>query len=294
MPEVVAGTAILLTAHGPAPAAELVAGKDQLWVVTHHGALALADLLSISDPLPTRLWRLLTAVGEIALPEGAYVSTDGGRFLGGDEVEDLLRRGADVDVDVISPSDVEFSTGSSDRGRAHVVRNVLAVLPHGTVQIPVANGAAKAVEPAVKAMLKAASVPYRRTCDDRWLAFALRDLPQPPAIARRGFGKQADALLLATAWEPAGDGVASRIRLRDAPLLQRLIAALVGAGRAFEVKWTPKYSPVECRVRVLEEAPWGAFATVDAATPATGSAYQLKLRGSGRPIVALGVTTSQL
>lgn len=294
MPELVAATAFVLTARGPSPPDALVAGEDQIWVVTHTGALSLTELQSVSGPEPRQIWRLLTAVGEVALPDGAYVSTDGGRFLAGAEVAELLRRGQEVDVDVVSPSDVEFSAGGAAGGREQLVRDVLAVLPRKRVQIPAGNGAAAAVEAATEAMLKTARLSYRRTHDERWLVYALDDLPDTTQARRADFEKQAEALLLATAWEPDGDGVVSRVRLQDSLLLQRLFVALVGARQAFEVKWTPKYAPVECRVRVLLEPPWGAFAAVDAATLDTGEALELALRGRGRPVVSLAVTTSQL
>jgi hypothetical protein len=264
-----------------------------MWVVRRDGALGLAAVRSVSAPAPARAWRLLTAVGQLALPEGAYVSTGGGRFLTGSEVDDLLQRGQEVDLDVISPSDVEYPALRAG-GQAKAVKHALGALHGATIQVPVSNGTADVVDAPLVALLDSAGVEYRRRVDGRWLAFTLQGLPPASTLASGAFAEQADTLLLATAWEANEGRITSRIRAGDSIVLQCLIAALVGDHRPYEVKWTPKYSPVECRIRPVEEPSIGAFVEVDAVVPATGMAFELNLASAGRPVVGLTVTTSRL
>jgi hypothetical protein len=231
--------------------------------------------------------------GHLVLPEGAYVSAAGGQFLTGAEVARSIERGQDVDIDVISPDDVEFPDLSDALG-GDAVRQALGTLPNSTIQIPVANRAAQAVQARLEALLDSGGIERRRTVNGRWLAFRLDDLPAAQTFLSGAYAEQAEALLLATAWEPNGDQVISRVRVGDSVLLQCLVAALVGAGGRYEVKWTPKYAPVECRIRSGHAVRFGAFVEVDPVLRTTTATYELDLAGSGRPIVALAVTTSML
>jgi hypothetical protein len=286
----VADDAFLLSERGPVTTPFLEPGEDRLWIVDRNGAFVLSEVRAVSSGANADAWRLLTAAGDLVLPAGARVTTSDGA-LSGAEIDASLQGGKGVRVDIVTVDDVPAPVPMKAT-QDEVVRSALAALPGRVIQLPQDDAVAGAIGADLARLLRLTEVRFRRIEDERWLAFVLESLTATPQGCRSSFGIQADTLSMATAWASHGDGVESRVRVADHRLRRRLLAAHVGAGRPFELRWLPGYRPVDSRVRTSTDRPWAARIPVHAASRDRATAVEIELAGSGDPIVSLAVITS--
>ena len=275
---------------GPVLTQWLEPASDRLWVVDRNGAFALASIRGISAGSEMQACRLLTAAGDIVLSHSGLAMTADGP-LTGDEIAARLQAAATVRLDIVVPTDLPAVEARIAPTR-EIYRSCLATLPEHIIQLPRADGLADALRANVEHVLEQAEV--RATCieDERWITFVLPAVKAERVGCRAGFDTQADVLAMTTAWAAHAEGIESRIRLGDHRLRRRLLAALAGAARSFEVKWLPGYHPVDSRIRPLGDREWPARVPVHAAIRGTARVVTVELGTSGDPIVNLAIVTS--
>jgi hypothetical protein len=285
----VAADAFLLSEAGPALPQWLEPSRDRVWVVDRRGAFVLTDLRDVKTGPEVIVRRLLTPAGDVVVPDGSLVMTSEGPTTGA-EVESDLKRGRPVRLDVVSPADLPPAKKRRVTEKKALC-SCFAVLPHRIIQLPRSNGVADAAASDLQRLLRRADVGFTRVEDDRWIVFRLEAIAAGVEVCRAGFAAQADALGLATAWAVHGDGFESRVRLGDHHLRRRLLVALAGAGRGYEVKWLPGYRPVESRVRPLAGREWPARVPVISALRDVARVVGLDLARDADPIVSLAVVS---
>ena len=283
----VAEDAFLITETGPAITPCLNPADDRVWAVDRNGALVLADIRADDVQSEVEAWRLLTPAGDVVVPENTLAMTSDGPMLGR-ELENRARNQGVVRLDVVTGTDLPPAVPRS-ADLADIYRSSLAALPRGVVQLPHTDGVADTVGPELEQILQASSVRFRRVEDQRWLAFLLEPLTSTREASRADYPAQLDVLSKATAWANSTEGVESRIRIGDQKLRRRLLAAHVGAGHAFEVKWIPGYYPVESRVRPLGDRSWPARVPVQAVTRESTRVVKLETERAVDLIVSLAV-----
>lgn len=282
--------AFLLGETGPVATPWLEPGEDRVWVVDRNGAFTLAPVRGVGSRNETDAWRVLTAAGDLVVPVDVLINTSDGPMSGA-EIDQKLRSDKAVRVDVVTADDLPPParvTAPTDE----VVRSCLAALPGRVVQLPRDDEVADAIGPEIEELLLASGVRFHRIEDERWLAFVM----EPLTATRRGscssFTLQADVLSKATAWAIHENGTDSRVRVTDHRLRRRLLAALVGAGQPFEVKWLPGYRPVDSRIRATGDRPWPARIPVHSMSHERCAVVDVDLGASGDPIVSLAVLGS--
>jgi hypothetical protein len=283
----IAEDVFLMSETGPVLIQWLEPGQDRIWVVDRNGAFVLAGVRDVKTASKVDARRLLTPAGDVLLPDGSLVMTAEGPTTGA-EIEFDLKRGRPVRVDIVSPTDLP-PPKKRRIAEKEALCSCFAALPNRMIQLPRSNGAADSVSSDLQRLLKRAGVRFRCVEDDRWTAFILEATTVRAAGCRAEFGIQADALALATAWAVHDDGVESRVRLGDHGLRRRLLVALAGAGRGFEVKWVPGYRPVESRVRPLTGREWPARVPVISVLREMARVVGVDIAGHGDPIVSLAV-----
>jgi hypothetical protein len=286
----IAEDAFLLSETGPVPIRWLEPGRDKIWVVDRNGAFALVSVRDMKTGAEVDARRLLTTAGDVLLTDNNLVMTAEGP-TSGVEIESELRRGRTARLDIVSPTDLPSPKKRRIR-EAEALCSCFAALPNRVIQLPRSNGAAEAVSSELHRLLKRAGVRFKRVEDERWTSYIVEPTTAQAEPCRGEFATQADALVLATAWAVHDDGLESRVRLGDHSLRRRLLMALAGAERGFEVKWLPGYRPVESRVRPLGGREWPARVQVISAVRETARFVGLDIGSEGDPIVSLAVLTA--
>jgi hypothetical protein len=289
---VIAEDAFLISETGPVLTPWVEPGQDRVWVVDRYGAFALVMVRSVQSHTVRAAWRLLTPAGDVLLPDGVLAMTSDGP-IAGREVEKRLRSEIPVRLDVIATNDLPVA-GGRQASMEEVWRSCLAALPRRVIQLPRADGLADAIGPPLQRLLGDLQVRFRRDEDERWLAIILAPISPTRGGCRADFQTQANVLEQITAWSRLDDHLESRVRLGDHLLRRRLLAALVGARRAFEVRWLPGYHPVEARVRGMADHGWPARVPVLAAISEKARVISVELDGIGDPIVSLAVVAAAI
>jgi len=265
---------------------------DEILLVRPDGTLALSQVTAIA---PARAdaeisaWRLLTPIGDIVLTGGSRVMTREGP-LSASQIAGRLDRGLAVRLEVLSPVDLPVGRGATIPER-EVYRACLASLAQPVIQLPGELARERSLDDRIQALLKEASLRFRRIEDERWLAYAFESARPRPEAGRSRHEAQVQALLLATAWID-GEAPVSRTRLEDQRARRRLLAALATQGRGFEVRWLPSYYPVEARVRVDDDVVRRPFVPVHALLPESDQPVRVETSGGGHLVLDLAVVTA--
>jgi hypothetical protein len=265
---------------------------DEILLVRPDGTLALSQVTAIASTradAETRAWRLLTAIGDIVLTGGSRVMTREGP-LSASQIAGRLDRGLAVRLEVLSPIDLPVGRGATIPER-EVYRACLASLARPVIQLPSELARERALDDRIQALLKEASLRFRRIEDERWLAYALESVRPRPKAGRSRHEAQVQALLLATAWID-GESPVSRTPLDDRRARRRLLAALATQGRGFEVKWLPSYYPVEARVRVDDDVVRRPFVPVHTLLLESDQPVRVETSGGGHLVLDLAVVTA--
>jgi hypothetical protein len=283
--------AFLLTESGPALTESLRAGEDSVWQVDRNGSLVLAAVTGKREMDEQDCWRILTPAGDIVVPDGTLLMTSEGP-LSGVEIVDLVERDRVVRVDVVASTDLPKPKPKRASENA-VLRSCLRELPNGLIQLPRANGVADELADEIEDVLARADVSYTVCEHERWVALLIDDVVDDSSGGRAQFRLQADVLAMLTAWVAHDDHYESRVRLEDHRLLLRLVAALVGAARPFEVKWLPAYRPVEARIRILDDRQWPARVPVIRAAFERAATLELSTSLPGDLVVNLAILSTK-
>lgn len=268
------------TASGPWLAGDLPA-TAKLVIIGPDGRLATSDISKIAAPAERQGVLLLTAAGEIHLDAGSAISMRGARVFAATAAAEVIA-GRAARIELAHPRDLSASTPDGDLPAA--TRRALALLDPPVVRMPRRLDA----DNNLRQLLDDAAVPYVNASDDRWTALAF----DPASVSRWTGPLQAvDALVLQaiTAWVRPCPGVTvCRTTTEQARLRCRLVAALAAAGTPATVTWTPKYGPVETRIRA---GTGNAFTTATGAEKLVMPCVDIHTQDQGSAIADLAIVS---
>lgn len=261
---------------------------DEILLIRSNGTLVLSRVTAMTADHADEgigTWRLLTPIGDIVIAGNSRVMTRDGP-LSASDIACRLDRGVPVRLEVLSPLDLPVAHSASVP-EGQVYRACLSGLARPVIQMP----GELALDDQIQALLREASLRFRRIEDERWLVYTFEPARPAPKAGRCRHEAQVHALSLTTAWTDNGVQV-SRTRFEDWRPRRRLLAALATLGRGFDVKWLPSYYPVEARIRPDEEVVRRPFVPIHALLPESDRHVSLETAGSGHLVLSLAVVTA--
>jgi hypothetical protein len=288
-PRAVASDALVITPTGPLSAGSLRRG-DEFVVLQGNGHLARACLTEEATSLESPCMRVLTDIGDVAVPAKETILTKTGPMLG----EDLRAAFHAVrfpHVEVLGIQDIaEAAPWPRVRTPQRLTRKGALAALRSVGQGFSAMPAAAAVEhgPTVTGILKTAGVEWTQHADDRWCSWTWLLAEKSGPNIEVAY-PTADSLLALTAWS---DG-SSRTVLSQHRLRAKTIASLAWERRAAKVAWTPGYRPVEARIAVAP-ATVSPYAQVRGAIRERTDVVSLPLDRAGAIVVAGGLAIGRL
>jgi hypothetical protein len=270
------------TTSGPWRAGDLPASA-KLVIIGPDGRAATSSVSEISQPIEQQVAILQTTAGEIYLDARSAVSVRGARVFAATAAAEVIA-GHSLRIELAHPRDLPPIAPDYDLPAA--TRRALALLDLPVVRVPRRLGA----DESLRRLLSDATVPYIDASDDRWTALAFN----PPAISQFGGPLRAvDALVLQaiTAWDrPHPSVTVCRTTIEQARLRYSLVAALAAAGTPAIVTWTPRYGPVEARIRPGEG---NAFTTATGAAQLVLPCIDICIDNRGSAITDLAIVSQR-